>query len=325
VQVILADESNLGRVVDPAGGSRYVEQLTHEIAEQAWDLFREIEGLGGMADALRQGMPQQRAAATAKWRADRLGKRRDVLIGTNMFPDPTERQLERREPDWPAVREQRRRAIAAVREGADAAARDRALDDLGRAAGAALVEAAIAAAESGATLGQIHSAAARGGDPVALEPLEIHRGCDMFERLRGRASEIAERRGRQPQVFLANLGPIKQHKARADFAAGFFEVGSFEVLGNDGFETPEDAARAATESGADVAVICSTDVTYPELVPRFTAALERGDRRPIVILAGYPKDQVDPLREAGVDDFIHIKSDNYTMLADLLEQIGARS
>lgn len=321
VQVILADESNLGRVVDPAGGSRYVEKLTHEIAEQAWELFRDVERKGGMAAALAEGLPRTRAAATAEWRADQLGQRRSALIGTNMFPNPLEKPLEPREPDWAAVVEQRRATAARTR--ADGAGSEAALSRMAAAEGAALVQAAIDAASAGATLGQIHGASRGSGEAVSIEPLAIHRACDMYERLRDRASAIEEKRGRRPQVFLANMGPIKQHKARADFTTGFFEVGFFEVLGNDGFETPEDAARAALESGADIAVICSTDPTYPELVPRFTAGLEQAQKRPIVILAGYPKDQVEDHRKAGVDDFIHIKSQNYAMLADLLERIGA--
>jgi len=320
VQVILADESNLGRVVDPAGGSHYVERLTHEIAERAFDLFREVERAGGMAAALAQGIPGRRVAATAAARADRLGKRTDALIGTNTFPNPIEKPLDPREPDWQAVVGQRRSAAAGARQAVKGV--DGALAQVSSATGAALIDAAIAAASAGATLGQIHRAARGDGDATAVEPLAIHRACDMYERLRERADAIARKRGRRPQVFLANMGPIKQHKARADFSTGFFEVGYFEVLGNDGFATPEDAARAAGESGADVAVICSTDDTYPELVPRFTAGFKRGAPRPIVILAGFPRDQVDAHRTAGVDDFIHIKSDNYGVLADLLERLG---
>jgi methylmalonyl-CoA mutase len=323
VQIVLADESNLGRVVDPSGGSRYVEKLTHEIASQAWELFREVERKGGMAAALAEGLPRERAAATAAWRADQLGKRRGALIGTNMFPNPSEKPLERREPDWTAVVEQRRAVTAKAR--AESAGPEAALAKLEGARGAALIDAAIEAASRGATLGQIHGAGRGSGAAVEVRPLAIHRACDMYERLRERADAIAETRGRRPQVFLANMGPIKQHKARADFTTGFFEVGFFEVLGNDGFETPEKAAEAAQESGADIAVVCSTDPTYPELVPRFTAGLEKGAQRPMVILAGYPKDQIDDHRKAGVDDFIHIKSKNYAMLADLLERIGARS
>jgi methylmalonyl-CoA mutase len=265
-------------------------------------------------------------AQTAKWRADQLGKRRAVLIGTNMYPNPGEQPLEPREPSWSAVCESRSATVTAAREGADGSARDAALGRLGEARGSQLVEAAVDAAAAGATLGEIHGA--RAGvriEPVTVTPLAIHRAGDMYERLRELADEFAERRGRRPQVFLANLGPIKQHKARADFSAGFFEVGFFEMLGNDGFGSPEDAARAAGESGAEVAVICSTDDTYPELVPRFMKGFKTGAPRPIVILAGYPKDQIDAHREVGVDDFIHLKADNYSLLGELLERIGAGS
>jgi len=323
VQVILADESNLGRVIDPAGGSRYVEKLTHEIGEKAWELFREVERRGGMAEALVGGLPRETVAETAKWRADLLGKRRSALIGTNTFPNPLEKNLESRSPDYEALRASRIETVSGARQQAAATARNAALEKINSAGGSALVEAAVEAAGAGATLGEIHNAVRGDGDPVTIEPLAIHRACDMYEQLRARAVDIETRRGRRAQVFLANLGPIKQHKARADFSTGFFEVGFFEVLGNDGFATPEDAARAAGESGADVAVICSTDPSYPEAVPRFMAGFKQGAPRPVVILAGYPKDQIDAHRQAGVDDFIHLKSDNYAMLADLLKRIGA--
>ena len=319
VQSVLADESNLGKVIDPAGGSRYVETLTHEIAEQAWELFREVERKGGIAASLAAGFPQERIAETAKWRADQLGKRRAALIGTNTFPNPAEKPLDRRTPDFGAVRTARVEALASSKKPAG--------DQLGAIAGAegaAKVGAAIEAASVGASLGQIHSAVRNEGEAVEIEPLAIHRAGDMYEQLRERAAAIEASRGERPRVFLANMGPIKQHKARADFTTGFFEVGFFEVLGNDGFETPELAAEAALESGADVAVICSTDPTYPELVPRFTAVLEKASPRPRVVLAGYPKDQVEAHKAAGVDDFIHIKSDNHKMLVDLLERIGAQ-
>jgi methylmalonyl-CoA mutase len=325
-QTVLLHESKLGRVVDPAGGSRFVEKLTHEIAAASWDLFREVERLGGMGAALEQDFPQQRIAATAKSRADQLGRRRSVLLGTNMYPNPAEKPLDPREPDWGAIRKARAEAVSRARESADANARDAALAAIGEASGAAMVESAIEAALAGATVGQLHDAFV--GDRQArttVEPLATHRACDMYERLRALAAGIAAERGAPPRVFLANMGPIKQHKARADFTTGFFEVGFFEVIGNDGFADPEDAARAALKSAADVAVICSTDDSYPDLVPRFMAALEPAAKRPIVILAGYPKDQVDAHRKSGVDDFIHIKADNYTVLGDLLARIGGRS
>jgi methylmalonyl-CoA mutase len=129
----------------------------------------------------------------------------------------------------------------------------------------------------------------------------------------------------RPRVFLANMGPVSQHKARADFSRGFFEVGGFEVISGDGFATPEAAADAAAASGAPIAVICSTDPTYPDLVPPFIARLREARPGVVVVLAGMPRDQVEAHRAAGVDEFIHIAANNYRILVDMMARTGGRS
>lgn len=128
--------------------------------------------------------------------------------------------------------------------------------------------------------------------------------------------------GTPPTVFLANLGPIPQHKARAEFASGFFELAAFDVLTNTGYPTPEQAAEAALASGARVVCICSTDATYPELVPPLIERLKKNDTAIRVVLAGYPKDHVEALRAAGVDDFIHLRSDALGLLQNLQKTLG---
>ena len=132
------------------------------------------------------------------------------------------------------------------------------------------------------------------------------------------------RTGQNPKVFLANLGPRKQFAARAEFSAGFFAAGGFEAITNRGFETTAAAAAAAIESKAPVVVICSTDDTYPALVPPLAAALKAAPHRPKVILAGLPAGQVDALRAAGVDDFIHLRANCAQMLAALQEELALK-
>ena len=127
------------------------------------------------------------------------------------------------------------------------------------------------------------------------------------------------------KVFLANMGPIPQHKPRADFSTGFFEVAAFEVLKNDGFETTADAAAAARESGADVVVICSTDATYPDIVPPLAKELKETMPNATVILAGAPPKELEPVyREAGVDDFVSVKANCYQILRSLQEKKGMK-
>jgi methylmalonyl-CoA mutase len=321
--VVLQDEANLGRVIDPAGGSWYVELLTDELGRRAWDLLQEVEQQGGMGRALAAGSPQQRIAETAAGRQAALASRKQVLVGTNMYPNTIEKPLEPRGPELAQLQNERGAAAAAERGAMDDGARQAALDALREAPAEQVVELAIAAVGVGATLGQIGAARLSGGAKVEVPPLATHRAGEAYERLGKRAAEFATRTGARPRVFLANLGPIPQHKARADFSTGFFEVGGFEVIGNDGFPTPEEAADAAIESGAQVVVACSTDPTYPELIPTLASRLKAARPDAILVLAGYPKDQIDAHRESGVDEFIHLKANNHGMLVDLLERIGA--
>ncbi len=127
--------------------------------------------------------------------------------------------------------------------------------------------------------------------------------------MRRRTEAFVAEKGDNFKVFLANMGPIPQHKARADFISSFMEVAAFELLRNDGFATTEECAAAAAASGADIAVICSTDATYPELVPPLARAIK--EKRPGmgVYLAGAPAAECkDAYLEAGVDDFISVRS-----------------
>ena len=165
---------------------------------------------------------------------------------------------------------------------------------------------------------------AHSGTPEII-PLPAIRASSEIEALRSAADAFALRTGARPKVFLAKMGPVLQHKARADFSAGFFAVGGFEPLGKLTFDTAEAAALAAAASGASIAVLCSTDETYPELAPAFVRAAKAANPALTVILAGLPADaaQVAVFREAGFDDFIHVRANLTAVLATLLKKIGA--
>jgi methylmalonyl-CoA mutase len=119
---------------------------------------------------------------------------------------------------------------------------------------------------------------------------------------------------------------VKQHKPRADFSAGFFAVGGFEAIGKEAFADAAAAAKAAAASGAPIAVLCSTDETYPELVPAFASAVKAAKPGIIVILAGLPAEAatVEAFKQAGIDEFIHVRANVRELLAQLLAQIGAK-
>ncbi len=314
--LILQEECHFMRLIDPAGGSWYIETLTDTLAREAWKQFQEIEKQGGMLQALQAGTPQEQTDAIAKERAKALATRRDVLVGTNMYPNLYEKKLDKRQPDYAAAYKER---SAAVKRGAASDA----LAAVGSASGAARVEAAVAAAQAGATLNELTTSLRAGGSTsLSVKPLRVHRGSEMFEALRKNAEAYKESTGKLPQVFLANMGPIVQHKARADFATGFLEVSSFEMIRPNGFATPDEAAKAAIDSGARIVVICSTDDTYPDIVPPLTQALKAADSGIQVIVAGYPQDHVESFKAAGVDDFIHLRANCYQMNVQLQQKIG---
>lgn len=328
IQVILAEECGLGRVVDPAGGSWYVEALTRQLATTAWALFQEVEKRGGMAAAIRAGFPQDTVDKVAAERIGAVESRRDGIIGTNLHPNLKEKSAAADLPDGVALASHRAREVCAYRM-ATAPERDievmARLADLPGATPANIMKRLIEAFGHGATLGEVGKVL-RGGaveePPVAR--LRLRRRAEPFERLRRRTDSHFLRTGARPRVFLANLGPRKQHAGRADFSTGFFAAGGFEVLANTGFGTPPAAAAAARESGAPIVVICSTDDTYPALVPPLAAELKGGPGAPVVVLAGLPATPLlqEQFRAAGVDEFIHLRANCAQLLGRLQDKLG---
>ncbi|MCC6607574.1 MAG: methylmalonyl-CoA mutase small subunit [Anaerolineae bacterium] len=148
--------------------------------------------------------------------------------------------------------------------------------------------------------------------PIAnlqIAPIQPIRLAEPFEALRDWSEAYGGRNGRRPQIFLANMGPLRQHKARADFTRGFFEVGGFEILDSGGFEGVATAVAAALATNAPAVVICSTDDTYPALVPPLVQGIKAQKPDAVVLLAGYPQDQVEAHKAAGIDAFIYLGAD----------------
>jgi methylmalonyl-CoA mutase len=329
VQVVLAQECNFFRLVDPAGGAAAVETLTDQIAREAWALFQTIEGQGGMAAALAAGFPQAEVAATRTERLNAIAQRREVIVGANMFVNLKEQPITARTVDHATLKAERTAHLQHWRAVGDRRARQDALDTLARAVVAEpgqVMALAITAARAGATLGEVTAALLTGdGDGTTVMPIPAHRGAEHFEALQTAAEQYALRSGARPAVFLATMGPVAQHKARADFATSFFEAGGFAVSAGPGFATVEEAAQAAHDSDAPIVVICSTDETYPGIVPSLVPLL-KADRPDItVVLAGYPADQVEAHKAAGVDEFIHVRADCYAVLARLQRLKGVAS
>ncbi|MCB9008300.1 MAG: acyl-CoA mutase large subunit family protein, partial [Ardenticatenaceae bacterium] len=155
-----------------------------------------------------------------------------------------------------------------------------------------------------------------------ISPIKPIRLSEPFEQLRNWAETYAANHGKRPQIFLANMGPLRQHKARADFTRGFFEVGGFALIDEGGFAEVETAVTAATKSGAKAVVICSTDETYPDIVPPLIQGIKAQQPDAVVILAGYPKDQIEAHKAAGIDAFIHLGADCLAINQWLQKEIG---
>ncbi len=354
-QVILREEAGLSHVIDPAGGAWFIEALTAEIARRAWALFQEIEAAGGMLAALVAGTPQAAVAQVARRRAERLATRVDRLVGVTHYPNAAEGRIERRAPDYGALRAARVREIERHRARVDARARDEALRRLREARGAdgaAVVQAARDAALAGATLGELagavrealgaggggHAADGHAADGHAADghAADRHAGGErpriaalgtcgaaaVYEALREAVLAWRESGERDPQVFLANIGPIADYMPRLDFTRSFFQLAGFAVVGDAWFDGAQAAAAAARESGAPIVAIVAPDETHAVVGPELACALKSAAQAPVVVVAGAPREAMEALRAAGVDEFIHLKVDAPAVLKGLVRKIG---
>lgn len=322
-QLVLQRECDLNHVVDPVGGSWYVETLTAELANLAWSAFQDIEKSGGIVAAMQVGIPQKATADSAVAKVREVTSRRASIVGVSIYADPSQKPLEVPSSDASAFQSRRAREIAAHRTSLDDSQNAILLDLLAKilsVQGPARLDACIEAVLAGATLGEITRALRAGDSPCAkVVPVCTTRVAAPLEALR---AAMDRHPGGPATVFLCNMGPLKEHKARADFSCGFFAVGGYEAVSPAGFATPEDAVAAFLASGSEVAVICSTDDHYTALVPPIAAGIRTKKPNATLILAGYPQDQIETHRKFGVDEFIHLCADLLEVLSKLHAKLG---
>ena len=325
-QIILKEESHLDQVIDPVGGSFFVEKLTDDIANAAWKLFQTIEEKGGMLKSIQSGFVQDEITKVADAKKKDFAKRKSVLVGTNMYANPKEEPLEIKQPDYDSIYKKRVEYIQKYRVNGDDKKHSSILDKLQQTADTKsydMINQATDAYLEGASLGKISkSIRASSEKGINVKPLSQFRIAEMFEKLRIASENYKTKTGSKPKVFLATMGPIKQFKGRSDFSRAFFEVGGFEIIYPNGFASPDEAVKAAIDSKANAVVICSTDDTYPELVPLILKGIKDKLKDVIVILAGYPKDQIEEHKKSGVDDFILLGADVYQILNGILKRIN---
>ncbi|MBB4265302.1 methylmalonyl-CoA mutase family protein [Roseospira visakhapatnamensis] len=314
-QLILQEESQLNRVIDPAGGSWALEHLTEDLAGAAWTLFQAIEADGGMARALESGRIAEQIAEVREARRKDIAKRKAPITGVSEFAKLDEQAPELAALDLSALRAAAGTRLATTRASATA--------DPG-ALGATATPADLAtAAIKGATLGAL-AQATTDGTGTTVAPLPPHSLAEDFEALRDAADAHLTATGARPRVFLANLGPIAHHTARATYAANLFAAGGIESLTNEGFRDADACAAAFKDSGAGAAVLCSSDKVYDDLAEATARALKAAGCR-VVLLAGRPGDKQDAYTAAGIDRFIYMGCDVLGTLRGLHADLGVTS
>ena len=337
LQIMLQEEFGMLRPIDAAGGSWAIEALTKEMAEKIWAEFQKVEGMGGIVAALSEGYPQKEIAAVLQKRFKALDMRKDSAVGNNMYPLMGEELLDPRPEDTDEIKKTLSDAANQYRADLDVGFRSEKLAALRKAPEGEAVAIAMEAAAAGATIAEINEAAGRGDVCIEIESIAPHRWTERYEALRLDTEKYVKETGKNVEIFLANMGKIPQHKARADFSTSFLQVGEFSVHLNNGFQDDEgkpgsrwDKCVEALKAGCDdkgtpydVAVICSTDATYPEDVPALAPRLKEVLGTGTLFLAGAaPKDLEPVYKEAGVDDFISVKANCYEILRMLQKKKG---
>ena len=275
-------------------------------------MFQEIERRGGMLAVLRDGWVAEQIDAAYEPRARDIARRKASITGVSEFPHIDEQRIDCPAPDVESLRQAATSSLKAMPPNATPT------DSRGS---AGTITEMIDAADRGATIGELARSSGIHDNAISITPPVARSFAEPFEKLRTASDQWNSIQGRRPRVFLANMGPIAHHTARATFSTGFFAAGGFEVVSNDGFSDADAAVAAFGESKASIAVICSSDKLYPELVPQTASALKQAGAR-TVVLAGHPGDHEAAWREAGVDRFIFIKCDALATLQELLREEG---
>ena len=220
--LILQEEAHLHRVIDPGGGSWFLERLTGQIAEKAWGIFQEIERQGGMLAALKSGWIAAEIDSAFAPRAKDIARRKEGITGVSEFPDVAQKPVRQPSIDMSALREAAAKRVAGVRRVSPSLAQISNAKDR--------TATAVDAAAGGASIGQIARALGFHEEPLEIVPVELRSFAGPFEELRDASDAWAAIHGKRPSVFLANMGPVSHHTARATYSKNFFEAGGFDVV-----------------------------------------------------------------------------------------------
>jgi methylmalonyl-CoA mutase len=310
-QLLLAEESGITHVIDPLGGSYYVESLTHAVAEAAWALIQEVEALGGMTKAVESGMPKLAIEESAARRQARIDRGEEVIVGVNKYKSETPDKVDLLDIDNTRVREQQVARLQSIRRTRDQARMQAALDALTAAATSGtgnLLASAIAATRARATVGEIsdalekvftrHRATIRSVSGVYGA---LYDGDEGFRRIQREIEGFAHSEGRRPRMLVVKLGQDGHDRGAKVIATAFADIG-FDVDVGPLFQTPEEAARQAIENDVHVVGVSSQAAGHKTLVPALAAALKQQGGDDILVVCGgvIPPQDYDFLTAAGV-------------------------
>jgi methylmalonyl-CoA mutase len=260
--LILQEEARLGRVADAAGGSYYVEHLTHKLAAAAWEEFRSTEAEGGLLTALEKGTIGRKLTDVSLRRYTNLARNKDKLTGVSSFPNLEEEPLFSRPEDLAID-------LTALDEEGQ-------VPNLPRAEKGKRFAAIVAAATNGATLKGLERACETLMERFDFIPSTSQREAEPFELLRQAADRAMSRVGTRPPIYLANLGQLADYNARSSWAKSFFAAGGIEALDEGGFTDIEHLVRGFQQSPAPVVCICASDKTLGEMTGVAAALKDAG-------------------------------------------------
>jgi methylmalonyl-CoA mutase len=310
-QLFLQQETDTCNVVDPWGGSYYVERLTHDLARRAWQHLREVEELGGMTRAMQAGVPKLRIEEAAARAQARIDSGQQTVVGLNKYRPTTPEQIDVLKVDTTAVREAQvasLKRLRAERDPARVAASLNALTEAARAATGNLLELAVDAARAQATVGEISLALekvfGRYEAPVrvvrGVYAAAVGAGHAATQEVRRLVEQFEQAEGRRPRILIAKMGQDGHDRGQKVIATAFADLG-FDVDIGPLFQTPAETARQAVENDVHVIGVSSLAAGHLTLVPQLREELERRGRDDILIVVGgvIPPQDYPALHAAG--------------------------
>ncbi|MEY3000357.1 MAG: hypothetical protein RL648_571 [Verrucomicrobiota bacterium] len=295
-QLFLQEETGICKIIDPWGGSYYLEALTNALKERAWAHIQEIEELGGMAKAIETGLPKMRIEEAAARRQARIDSGRETIVGMNKYRLEKEDPLDILNVDNSAVRDAQIRRLEQLRRERDGAACERALERLTKAAAGEIQEnllaLAVEATQARASLGEISAALEKvyGRHQAVIRSISGVYGKEFgdqseVERIRDRTAAFAEREGRRPRILIAKMGQDGHDRGAKVVATAFADLG-FDVDVGPLFQTPEETAAQAVENDVHVVAMSSLAAGHLTLLPKLVSALAGHGRGDILVVAG---------------------------------------